>query len=176
MDNFETFYDLLVQAVADALEVLASQVTLSLEDPEELDRQDVGLRVFATVLAVGLEKEEEILMKMKSDDMKTDINTEIEKKPALKEAGARLKSVTEPIARVKTTSSGPEVQMPGRDVMLPEPQRPPSGMITLQQLGQPCGPCMCPPTYTMGECERHLECVHNPFIADAPGKCMERGN
>ena len=41
VDNFETFYDLLVQAVADALEVLASQVTLSLEDPEELDRQDV---------------------------------------------------------------------------------------------------------------------------------------
>ena len=69
--------------------------------------------------------------------------------------------------------SAPEVQMPGRDVMIPAP-RPP--MITLQQLGQPCGANNAPPNYFAGNCERHLECVRNPFIADGTGKCMEKGN
>ena len=104
IDNFDEFYDLLVQAVADALEVDASQVTLSLEDPEETDRQDdvlSGLRIFASVTAVGLEKEEEVLMEMESPTFEADINVEIEKKPALKQAGARIKKVTKPIARIK---------------------------------------------------------------------------
>ena len=93
-----------MQAVADALEVSASQVELSLEDPEETDvtdRQDDGLRIFASVTAVGLEKEEEILMEMESATFEADVNVEIEKKPALKQAGARLKRVTKPIARMK---------------------------------------------------------------------------
>ena len=102
-DNFDTFYDLLVQAVADALEVLASQVTLSLEDPELMDREDLGLHVFATVLAVGLENEEKILMEMESTDFKSDVNVEMEKKPALKAAGVAMKSATKPIARIKTS-------------------------------------------------------------------------
>ena len=101
VDNFDAFYDLLVQAVADALEVLASQVTLSLEDPEVTDRQEDGLQMYATVLAVGLEKEEEILMEMESANFKSDVNTEIEKKPALKEAGVTMKRATKPIARIK---------------------------------------------------------------------------
>ena len=102
IDNFDEFYDLLVQAVADALEVLASQVTLTLEDPEEMeDRQDDGLRIFASVLAVGLEKEEEILMEMESDHFQADINVEIEKRPQLKQAGARIKAATKPIARIR---------------------------------------------------------------------------
>ena len=41
--------------------------------------------------------------------------------------------------------------------------------------GEPCGSCMCPPTYTAGQCERHLECVRDPTLADAPGKCMVPG-
>ena len=104
IDNFEEFYDLLVQAVADALEVAASQVELSLEDPEETDvadRQDDGLRIFASVTSVGLEKEEKILMEMESATFEADVNVEIEKKPALKQAGARVKRVTKPIARMK---------------------------------------------------------------------------
>ena len=112
IENFEEFYDLLVQAVADALEVAASQVELSLEDPEETDiadRQDGleygllddGLRIYASVTAVGLEKEEEILMEMESATFEADVNVEIEKKPALKQAGARVKRVTKPIARMK---------------------------------------------------------------------------
>ena len=104
IENFEEFYDLLVQAVADALEVAASQVELSLEDPEETDiadRQDDGLRIYASVTAVGLEKEEEILMEMESATFEADVNVEIEKKPALKQAGARVKRVAKPIARMK---------------------------------------------------------------------------
>ena len=112
IENFEEFYDLLVQAVADALEVAASQVELSLEDPEETDiadRQDGleygllddGLRIYASVTAVGLEKEEEILMEMESATFEADVNVEIEKKPALKQAGARVKRVAKPIARMK---------------------------------------------------------------------------
>ena len=104
VDNFEEFYDLLVQAVADALEVAASQVELSLEDPEETDvsdRQDDGLRIFASVTAAGLEKEEEILMEMESATFEAEVNVEIEKKPALKQAGARVKRVAKPITRMK---------------------------------------------------------------------------
>ena len=104
IDNFEEFYDLLVQAVADALEVAASQVELSLEDPEETDvsdRQDDGLRIFASVTAAGLEKEEEILMEMESATFEAEVNVEIEKKPALKQAGARVKRVAKPVARMK---------------------------------------------------------------------------
>ena len=76
--------------------------------------------------------------------------------------------------KIGPDNSGPSVEMPGRDVMIPQPKNP-NGMITLQQLGQPCGHCMCPPTYTAGQCERHLVCVHHPYIADAPGTCMEQG-
>ena len=45
----------------------------------------------------------------------------------------------------------------------------------LNKEGEPCGACMCPPTYTAGECKRHLECVHDPIIPDAPGRCMIPG-
>ena len=38
---------------------------------------------------------------MEEDNFKTKINTEIEKKPALKAAGARIKSAAKPIARIK---------------------------------------------------------------------------
>ena len=45
----------------------------------------------------------------------------------------------------------------------------------LNKEGEPCGACMCPPTYSAGECERHLECVGNGGIDDAPGRCMVPG-
>ena len=65
--------------------------------------------------------------------------------------------------------------MPARDVLLPQPR--PGGMITLQGLGQPCGNSNAGPKSSnfAGHCERHLECVVNPYIADAQGICMERG-
>ena len=71
--------------------------------------------------------------------------------------------------------------MPIRDVLIPvpRPNRPPGGdagpPMALKKLGEPCGSCMCPPTFTAGECEKGLECVHNPMIADAPGKCIRPG-
>ena len=71
--------------------------------------------------------------------------------------------------------SAPEVQMPGRDVLNPVP-RPPGSMITLQRLGQPCGVTNAPPNFFAGKCERHLECVRNPFIPDGTGVCKEKGN
>ena len=39
-------------------------------------------------------------------------------------------------------------------------------------MGQTCGSCFCPPTYTAGDCAPGLECQHNPTIPDAPGKCV----
>ena len=39
-------------------------------------------------------------------------------------------------------------------------------------LGEPCGSCFCPPTYTAGTCAKGLSCKHDPRIADAPGRCV----
>eukprot|EP00092_Neocalanus_flemingeri_P011792 GFUD01012715.1.p1 GENE.GFUD01012715.1~~GFUD01012715.1.p1 ORF type:complete len:422 (+),score=81.87 GFUD01012715.1:188-1453(+) len=41
--------------------------------------------------------------------------------------------------------------------------------------GESCGYCLCPPTYSAGECEEGLTCVHDPNIADAPGICEKKG-
>jgi len=41
----------------------------------------------------------------------------------------------------------------------------------LREEGETCGSCFCPPTYTAGDCEDGLTCVHNPMIPDAPGRC-----
>ena len=40
-------------------------------------------------------------MEMESATFEADVNVEIEKKPALKQAGARVKRVAKPIARMK---------------------------------------------------------------------------
>ena len=40
-------------------------------------------------------------MEMESATFEADVNVEIEKKPALKAAGARIKSAAKPIARIK---------------------------------------------------------------------------
>ena len=66
----------------------------------------------------------------------------------------------------------PEVVIPGSDVLPPGIG---NDVMVLKKEGESCGSCMCPPTYTAGECERHLECFHNPMIADAPGICMVPG-
>lgn len=42
----------------------------------------------------------------------------------------------------------------------------------LKQLGEDCGSCYCPPTYDAGTCAQGLKCVHDPRIADAPGRCV----
>ena len=44
-----------------------------------------------------------------------------------------------------------------------------------RKLGEPCGSCFCPPTYTEGDCEPGLECKHDKRLADAPGRCVEQG-
>ena len=66
----------------------------------------------------------------------------------------------------------PEIVSQGSDVL---PIDNVNDIERLNKEGEPCGACMCPPTYTVGECEQHLECVHNPIIADAPGRCMVPG-
>ena len=38
--------------------------------------------------------------------------------------------------------------------------------------GDPCGPCKCPPHFTMGECAEGLICEHNILFVDAPGSCV----
>merc|ERR1711981_1227045 len=43
----------------------------------------------------------------------------------------------------------------------------------LKKLGENCGQCFCPPTFTAGTCEAGLECVHNPRLPDLPGKCVD---
>ena len=42
-----------------------------------------------------------------------------------------------------------------------------------KKLGEDCGLCFCPPTFTAGTCEAGLECVHNPQLPDLPGKCID---
>ena len=44
-----------------------------------------------------------------------------------------------------------------------------------RQLGESCGSCYCPPTYTMGDCAPGLECKHNLMIPDAAGTCVKPG-
>jgi hypothetical protein len=41
----------------------------------------------------------------------------------------------------------------------------------LKKLGESCGSCFCPPTFTAGECEQGLDCVSDPLLPDAGGKC-----
>ena len=43
-------------------------------------------------------------------------------------------------------------------------------------LGEPCGSCLCPPNYTLGDCEQGLRCEHDTLTADAPGLCVKLGN
>ena len=69
--------------------------------------------------------------------------------------------------------SAPVVKVPNRDIFIPKPGS--SIKPKPKQLGESCGSCNCPPTYTAGECEEGLTCVHHPMIADAPGKCINRG-
>ena len=69
--------------------------------------------------------------------------------------------------------SAPVVKVPNRDIFIPKPGSPIK--TKPKQLGESCGSCNCPPTYTAGECEEGLDCVHHPMIADAPGKCIDRG-
>ena len=71
------------------------------------------------------------------------------------------------------SNSAPVVKVPNRDIFIPKPGSPIKPKP--KQLGESCGSCNCPPTYTAGECEEGLDCVHNPMIADAPGKCINRG-
>ena len=40
-------------------------------------------------------------------------------------------------------------------------------------LGEACGSCFCPPNYTAGNCAKGLNCMHDPRIADAPGRCVK---
>ena len=47
--------------------------------------------------------------------------------------------------------------------------------IALKQEGESCGDCMCPPTFTAGDCAPGLECKHDPMIADAAGRCIRPG-
>lgn len=47
--------------------------------------------------------------------------------------------------------------------------------VNNRQLGESCGSCMCPPTFTMGDCAPGLECQHNPMLQDAAGKCVRQG-
>ena len=68
----------------------------------------------------------------------------------------------------------PEVMLPGRDIFIPRPE-PTVSIIRLKREGEPCGSCNCPPTFTAGKCLPGLECVHDKWIADAPGKCMKPG-
>ena len=69
--------------------------------------------------------------------------------------------------------SAPVVKVPNRDIFIPKPGSPIKPKP--KQLGESCGSCNCPPTYTAGECEEGLDCVYHPMIADAPGKCIDRG-
>ena len=69
--------------------------------------------------------------------------------------------------------SAPIVKLPSRDILIPKPG--PTIKTKPKKLGESCGSCNCPPTFTAGECEEGLECVHHPMIADAPGKCINRG-
>ena len=39
-------------------------------------------------------------------------------------------------------------------------------------LGDSCGPCKCPPHFTMGECAEGFICKQNILLADAPGRCV----
>merc|ERR1712212_935737 len=49
-----------------------------------------------------------------------------------------------------------------------------AGSTTGQQEGESCGPCFCPPDYTLGECGEGLTCVKEyPLIADLPGVCRK---
>ena len=69
----------------------------------------------------------------------------------------------------------PKVVIPGDDIFIPGIGIPVEEREVPKQLGQPCGSCNCPPSFTAGQCDQGLECVHNPMVADAPGTCMEPG-
>jgi len=42
-----------------------------------------------------------------------------------------------------------------------------------RQLGETCGSCFCPPTFTAGECAEGLVCEHSSIFEDLPGNCVE---
>ena len=45
---------------------------------------------------------------------------------------------------------------------------------TNRQLGETCGSCFCPPTFTAGECAPGLWCKPGPReLSDATGTCVE---
>ena len=48
-------------------------------------------------------------------------------------------------------------------------------LFAAKKEGESCGSCMCPPTFSAGECEEGLTCVHDELIADAPGVCTRKG-
>ena len=52
--------------------------------------------------------------------------------------------------------SAPVVKVPNRDIFIPKPGSPIK--TKPKQLGEACGSCNCPPTYTAGECEEGLDC------------------
>ena len=45
----------------------------------------------------------------------------------------------------------------------------------MQQEGEDCGPCLCPPVNHAGACDVGLECQRNDEVGDAPGKCVKSG-
>ena len=43
------------------------------------------------------------------------------------------------------------------------------------KLGDPCGPCRCPPHFNLGNCAPGLKCAHETEYLDAPGTCVRPG-
>merc|ERR1719150_1738098 len=41
----------------------------------------------------------------------------------------------------------------------------------IKQMGESCGDCWCPPTFTAGHCAPGLQCLYKPNIMDSPGTC-----
>ena len=108
-DNFAQFQALLSAAVAAALGVDISAVTLSLENPAEMDRmygmnrQDLEYIVKATVEAVGVVNKASLMAKMDATSFKSDINKEVEHNTALKSAHIAVQKIKgSPIATYKT--------------------------------------------------------------------------
>ena len=48
-----------------------------------------------------------------------------------------------------------------------------SSLCFVGQIGDSCGVCNCPPSYSAGDCASGLTCQPNEDIPDAPGKCVK---
>ena len=95
-------------AVAEALGVLENAVTLELEDPEETDRM-YGMNrqlgdyiVKAIVEVIGDVQKESVTGLMAAVDFKDNVNGELQKSEAAKQANIALNEIkTAPIANIK---------------------------------------------------------------------------